>query len=149
MDQTIRQECGFTLLELLIVFFLISVILGISTVYFANSLPGSRFNAAVREMTSVIRHARILARTAGEEKVLNIDMDAGSYALEGREPKMLPPDVTVKIEDPFAGELIRGVYRLTFRPLGAMEGGSIILSGAKRKVVIEMDPIAGVVAVRQ
>lgn len=142
------NERGFTLLELLIVIFLISLMLGISTVYFANSLPASRFKATVREMSSVMRHARVLARSSGEDRVLLIDMDAGSYAIEGAVAKTLPRDIKVKVMDPFEGELGSGIYRLVFRPMGAMDGAGIILSGPKRSATIELDPIVGAVVVK-
>ncbi|MBI5639768.1 MAG: prepilin-type N-terminal cleavage/methylation domain-containing protein, partial [Nitrospirae bacterium] len=110
------NRAGFTLLELIIVMFLITLILAISTVFFAATLPSSRFNSTARDMASTIRHARTLSKLKGEEQVVFIDLDAHKYGIENLRSKDLSPDIDIRVDDPLAGEIIRGRYRLIFHP---------------------------------
>ncbi len=139
---------GFTLLELVIVLFLITLILGLSAVFFANTLPSARLNATAREMSATVRLARSLARIHGATQTMTIDLDAKDYGIEGRPSKTIPPDLTIKIIDPFTEEVTNGKYRFVFRSIGGAEGGTIVLSNSKRSVSIQMDPIIGVVVIK-
>lgn len=139
---------GFTLLELTIVLFLVSLMLGLSTVFFANILPSSRFDATVREMSSTIRFARSLAKINGERKTIIIDLDSGKYRIEGYAERGIPSDMGIKVKDPLSGEISTGEYKLVFNAVGDIAGGTIVLQDKKRTVDIEIDPVIGAVAVK-
>ena len=140
-----EKQKGFTLLEIIIVLVLISLILGLSSVFFAGFLPSAKLNATGREISAVIRHARSLARTTMDRQAVLLDLDNRSYSIEGQAARNIPPEVLVKVVDPASGEIMRGKYRIVFYPSGEMEGGTIILSGRKKVIKIDMDPITGVV----
>lgn len=142
------QNNGFTLLELIIVLFLIMLILSISTVFFANTMPSNRLNATVREMSAAIKHARSLAQIAGEKQTITIDLDSKYYGIDGRMSKDIPPDITVKVIDPFSGEKLNGKYLIVFHTTGNVEGGKIVLSNNKRTVSIQIDPVVGSVVIK-
>ena len=142
------RRAGFTLIELIIVLFLISLMFGMSAVYFANRLPSSRFNSLVREISATVRHARSLARISGERKTLTIDLDSGKYRIEGHDEKGVPSNIIIKIKDPLSGEINKGTYRFFFNAAGDIKGGTIVLQYKKRTVDIEMDPIVGAVVVK-
>jgi general secretion pathway protein H len=139
---------GFTLLELIIVLFLITLILGLSTVFFANILPSSRFNATIRDITATIRYARSLAKIHGERQTITIDLDSKKYGIEGRGAKDIPSDIHIKVVDPLLGEIYNGKYKLVLDPIGGVEGGTIILWNNKRTVSIQIDPIVGSVVIK-
>lgn len=139
---------GFTLLELIIVIFLITLILGLSTVFFANTLLSSRLNATVREMSATIRHARSIAQINSETQVVSIDLDSRSYGIEGRGNKSIPSGINIKIMDPFSGEVHNGKYPIVLYAAGGIEGGTIVLSDNRRSVSIQLDPIVGAVVVK-
>ena len=143
-----KTNNGFTLLELIIVLFLTTLILGISTIFFANALPSSRLKATAREMAATIRYAKHLATIKGENQTLTIDLDSRSYGIEGRGYKSIPSDINVEIRDPYSGEIFRGKYLIAFNTLGAIEGGTIILSTKKKSVTIQLDPIVGSVVIK-
>ena len=128
---------------------MITLIVGLVPVFYAKALPSSRLNAAAREMSALIRYARSLARIHGEQQVLTIDLDSGHYGIEGRAPKSIPPDVGIKVVDPFTGEVQRGQYRLIFQSPGGMPAGIIALWNNKREVKIELDPVVGAVVIKQ
>jgi prepilin-type N-terminal cleavage/methylation domain-containing protein len=144
-----NKNSGFTLLELIIVLFLISLITGMSTVFFANTLPSHRFNATVREFVAGVRYARSLAQARGENETISIDLDSRKYTMPGRAEKTLPPDVNIKAVDPLSGEITTGRYQLLFPAFGGAEGGTIVLWDKKRVAAISLDPVVGTAVIRQ
>ncbi len=143
--QVKRTHKGFTLLEIIIVLFLVTLIMGLSAVFFSNFLPSVKFNAAGREMTAMIRHTRSLARMNMVSQTFVIDLDNKTYGIEGLDTKHIPQESSVKVIDPFAGEITKGKYSIIFHPAGSMGGGTIILSTRKKALRIDMDPITGAV----
>jgi prepilin-type N-terminal cleavage/methylation domain-containing protein len=138
-----RTEGGFTLLELIVVLFLITLIAGLSTAFLGNALPAGKFNSTVRGIATTIRHARALAQTKGEEQTVVIDLDSKKYGIEGRGEKDLAPGTEIMIIDPFSNEINEGVYRFVFPAFGGSEGGTIVLNDQKRKARIDIDPVTG------
>ena len=141
---------GFTLLEVIIVLFLISLIMGLSALYFAHTLPTSKFSASARELAATIRYARTLAMIEGKIKALNIDLDAKRYGIEGRGSKSLDSGTAIMVLDPSVGdgEVLKGIYQLIFWPSGGVEGGTIVLVSGNKKIIIGLDPVVGSVVVK-
>lgn len=148
MDRMNANRDGFTLLEVIVVLTLITLILGLSTLYFAGLLPGARFDATGREITAVIRHARTLARMNMQTQRVLFDLDGKTYGFEGEDARAIPPHVAIRIDDPVLGEIRQGKYRFVFHPSGGMEGGAIFLTGGKKRLRIDLDPITGAVMIR-
>jgi len=141
------NRSGFTLLELIIVIFLITLMVGLSGVFFANSLPSGRFNATTREIASTIRQARHLAQLNGQKQVITINMDSKSYAIEGRGEKKLPSGIHLKVIDPLAGEITSGNYRMAFHVTGNT-GGTVVIWNDAGAAQINVDPVAGAVIIK-
>ena len=139
---------GFTLLELTIVLFLITLILGLSAVFFAGTLPTNRLNAAAREISATIRYARSLSMISGQHQTLAIDLGSKRYGIEGRGHKDIPSDIDIKVIDPLYGEMRNGSYRLEFQPSGGGQGGTIVLWNKKREIRIELDPVIGAAVIK-
>lgn len=144
-----RSRCrGFTLLELLIVIFLATLILSLSAAFFANTLPSAKLNAAARDLSATVRHARALAQINGESQAVTIDLDARKFGMEGRVTKGIPADVNIKITDPFYGEVFKGQYTIVAYNTGAVSGCTIDLWNKKRTVRIQTDPVVGAVMIK-
>ena len=143
------RKNGFTLVEVIMVLFLITLILGLSAFFFTGFLTSAKFNAAGRELTATIRHARSLARMKMESQTVVIDLDSRAFGIEKGEWKYLPQDCLISIMDPLAGEIIRGRYPIVFQPAGGMGGGTIVLSRGKKVIRIELDPITGAAMIRK
>jgi general secretion pathway protein H len=139
---------GFTLLELLIVLFLITLMLGLSTIFFANTLPSAKLNATAREISATLRHAKDLALINGQEQTVTIDLDSKYYETEGISHKNIPSSINIKVIDPLLGEIRNGKYPFVFDATGGMEGGTIILSARKKTVRIQLDPVVGSVVIK-
>ncbi|PKN35748.1 MAG: hypothetical protein CVU61_02690 [Deltaproteobacteria bacterium HGW-Deltaproteobacteria-19] len=140
-----KMKKGFTLLEIIIVLFLITLIAGLSSTHYANLLPAVKFNAVTREMMSTIKHARNLAKANNETTILTIDLDNKKYNIEGLAVKEIPKDVNVKIVDPDRGELFKGKYLMYFYAGGVADGGTVVMWNHKRKRSIQLDPILGAI----
>lgn len=140
---------GFTLIELMVVLVIIMAVFGLSSVFFASSLPSARLGSTGRELSATLRYARLLAREEGRSKKVAIDLDRGRYMIEGIQTKNIPEGVSVRITDPVSGEITRGGYSFTFHEYGMAEGGDITLSTKKRSLRIELDPVLGAVVIKR
>jgi general secretion pathway protein H len=142
-DREKRSSGGFTLLELLIVLFLAVLIVGMGFIAMMNRLPSARLDAATREISATMRHARALARAGMVKQTVLLDLDGGSYGIGGKPSRRIPEEVTMKVEDPVAGEVEKGSYCLTFSPSSGISGGAVTLEAGGRRVLIRPDPVAG------
>lgn len=142
------KDKGFTLLELIIVMFLIGLTLSLVAVLFSNSLPSSKFSATTREIVASIRHARTLAQLRGEKQTLTIDMEAHKYGIDNVTSRDIPPGISIKVVDPLQGDVQTGKYQFDFPPTGGTQGGTIVLWNSKKTVKIELDPIVGSAVVK-
>jgi general secretion pathway protein H len=145
----IKRARGFTLLELLIVMFLITLILALSTISFVNSLPAGRFHATVRELAATIRHAGHLYRQSGRKQVVSIDIDNKKYGIDGREAKNIPSGVNVRVVDLLEEEITEGTFKIVFSITESPGGGEIVLWDEKREAKIKIDPVVGAVTVKR
>ncbi|HMK43693.1 MAG TPA: prepilin-type N-terminal cleavage/methylation domain-containing protein [Dissulfurispiraceae bacterium] len=143
-----ENQSGFTLMEMMIVLFIIALTAGIVGVSFTRALPSSRLDATVREMAAAFKQLRAQAMITGERRVLVYNLDARQYGPEGQAARQWPDDVTVTITDPVQGDAVRGEYRFVFHATGASEGGTVVLSTAKKTMLLGVDPIVGAIALR-
>jgi prepilin-type N-terminal cleavage/methylation domain-containing protein len=143
-----KHDTGFTLLEVIIVVFLMVLVLGLATVFFARTLSSSKLNATAREMSATIRSAKSFAEIHGEKQIISIDLDSKSYGIEGKKSKRIPSSVAVKVLDPLTGEIANGKYQIILNAFGGIEGGTIVLSQDKRSVSIAPDPVVGSVMIK-
>ena len=142
------REKGFTLLEVIIVITLVVLILSFTTLFFGNALPGARLNSAARELSAMMRYAKILAQNNGEPQTVLINLDTGRYGIEGIQTRNIPEGINIRVTDPVTGEVSRGNYAVLFHESGIAEGGTITLWNAKRTLNIEIDPIVGSVILK-
>jgi prepilin-type N-terminal cleavage/methylation domain-containing protein len=139
---------GFTLLELIIVLFLVTLIIGLTTVYFFTALPSNKLNATARSISATIRQARALSQIQSERKVVTIDLDSRKYGIEGLGFRDIPSDISIKVTDPIAGEIIQGQYLFVVQPGGGIEGGIIHLWTLKKEIRLQTDPVTGTTAIQ-
>ncbi len=143
-----KRNDGFTLLELMVVLFLTTLVLGLSAIFFAGTSPTSRLNAAARELSATMRYARSLSMNSGQRKTVALDIDAKRFGVEGGRSRELSSGIDMKVIDPLYGDVRRGVYRLEFEPDGGMPGGTVVLWNKKREVRIALDPVVGAAVIR-
>lgn len=127
---------------------LVTLIIGMATVFFANTLTSSTFNATIQDVATTIRHARSLAQIHGERKAVTIDLDSKTYWIDGRNAREIPSDIQIKIIDPLYGDIFEGKYQIVSNAMGGVQGGTIVLWNEKKTVTIQPDPIVGSVVVK-
>jgi len=134
---------GFTLIEILVVLILISLILGMSVVYFAGTLPKARQRAAAGEIVSAIKYTRSLAVLKNERQMLIFDLDAGHYGIVGRASKEIPNEMRLIIieSDINADPVSRGRYSLYYDSAGTNNWEQISLIRGDRIIRIKADPV--------
>jgi prepilin-type N-terminal cleavage/methylation domain-containing protein len=134
---------GFTFIEIMVVVFLMSLIVGITTIYFANTLPSARHRATARELAATIKYARNLAYAKNEKQFINIDLDAKSYSLQGREAKSIDRSIALTVYEANANtDAIRnGKYIISYDTSGGSDWSSIALTRGERVITIKADPI--------
>jgi general secretion pathway protein H len=145
----VSEADGFTLLELMIVLFLAMVMMGMGIIAMVGRLPAAKLDATVREMSAMIRHSRILAKVQGEEQAIVVDLDAQSYGFEGKNPRRIPEEIRLKIDDSLTGDANQGIHRMVFSPFGGVDGGTVVLSTGQRSISIKPDPVMGFVINRK
>jgi prepilin-type N-terminal cleavage/methylation domain-containing protein len=143
-----KNSQGFTLIELTIVLFLGTLLLGLTTLFFAQTLASGRLTATARELSATIRKARSLARVSDTQQVLTFDLDGREYGLSGHPPKKVPAQLALRIVDPYQGEIRTGKYQLLVNSHRGLEGGTFYLSSKKRTIQVQLDPIVGSVVIR-
>lgn len=72
---------GFTLLELLIVVFIISIVLGLSMPVFRKTFSDMKLNASAQDIVSLLRYAQERSIVEGAIFRLNLDTAKGEYWL--------------------------------------------------------------------
>ncbi len=132
---------GYTLMEVMLVVFLIVLILSIATVFLANSLPKAGLRATGREMAATIKYAKYLAKANNDRQLFDIDLDSKTYAVRGRETKKIPSDIVITVVDANLDAIRNGRFSIVFDALGGNDWQSIILNRGDKKITIAMDPI--------
>lgn len=140
---------GFTFIEVMIVVLLMSLIVGISTIFFANTLPSAKHKAAARELAATIKYARHLAFVKNEKQIINIDLDAKSYSIKGREIRSIPSEISITVyeNNVNANPVREGKYIISYDTTAGSDWSSIELARGKKVITIKSDPImvAGIV----
>jgi prepilin-type N-terminal cleavage/methylation domain-containing protein len=143
------SSSAFTLIEVIVVMALMALVTGLGAVYFAGNVGSSRVARSARDVAGTIRYGRALAAESGEARFVVFNLDSRSYAIEGRQPKVLPADIAMRVVDQLRGELSRGTHSMRLLPSGGVEGGTIVLQKGRSIVNIYPDPVVGVTVVKQ
>ena len=133
---------------MIVVVFLIILIAGLASVFFARNLSSGKLSATARELSATIRYARSLAQIKGEKQTVTIDLDAKAYTMTARGTRTIPSGITIKVIDPLLGEVQREKYDIVLNDSGSVQGGTVVLSDGKRSMSIQPDPIIGTVIVK-
>jgi hypothetical protein len=134
---------GFTLLETIMVLFLLSFVLGLAAVHFADRIPSAKLDATARELLATMKYAKSLARLHHEEKTVAVDLDRKMFGIDGMAVRNVPSEIGMKIVDPYAGEILAGRHDFVFHASGGVDGSMIVLSNGTRMRSIHLDPVVG------
>ncbi len=142
-------EEGVTLLELVIVIFVMALAMGVSYPMLSRGTAAFHLRATGRDVLNTLRYAREKAITQQQRMLITVDMEAQKVVLsdelgDGSRVLTLPRDV--RIHQVFlAGQELRNVpLVIHFMTNGSSENAEIVLMSDKGGTVrVVTDPITG------
>jgi prepilin-type N-terminal cleavage/methylation domain-containing protein len=145
---------GFTLIELVIVTMIIGIMSAVAAPRFAESLTRYRVEAAARQLRSDLAEARLRAKTASADQVVQFDDAAESYTLVGV-PDMDHPNQDYRIllisrfKAAIASADCGGDAELTFDGYGRPDSGAqvVVQCGVQQRTVV-VDAETGLAAIQ-
>lgn len=140
---TLRLNKGFTLLELIVVLFI--VVLGFSVVgiNLSSGNDATGLKVAARDIVSALRFARGEALISHQETTVTLDLAENTYTVSGRDkiysiPKAI--DITVVTAQ---SEMTEGQGSIRFFADGSSTGGRITLELGKAAWQIDINWLTG------
>lgn len=136
-----RRTRGFTLVELLVVFAIVALLMGVMPMAFDRLRDGAAYRDTVRAMASDMRAARHRAAVEGRSLSFVVDLDQRAFRIsDARAWQPVPPSLRVRAAG--AGGEMQGAGNavIRFLPGGSATGGSIDViraSGAGTRLRVE------------
>jgi general secretion pathway protein H len=134
---------GFTLLELVVVLFVVSLVAAVVLPSFA-AFGENKLRSEAREMASILRYMNDSAVSRKETFPLRFDLDKNMVSWKGPEGEK-----TKNYEDMIAvitqstGTVSKGELTLFFEPLGIRQNLSVHMSRGDRTMTITLNHLSG------
>lgn len=138
-----KHLMGFTLLELIVVIFILSLVAGIVMPSFYRFAEGE-LRSEARKMASLLRYLNDNAISKKESFFIrfNLDDKTVSWSIpDGERSDSI--DTLFSVSTPSAGELLSGEIALFFGPLGLQEHLTVVLRDNNRTESVSFNPLSG------
>lgn len=139
---TARQ--GFSLLELLLVLFILSLLMGISAPLLIHPLDAARLDRAQREVLSALRFSR--SKAINTQQVITFSLDARAGVMRTGEDERrisLPDDATLGIQVPPSEQLSAHEHAARFYPDGSATEMTLSFQRGGQVSRIRVDALTG------
>lgn len=134
-----RQQ-GFTLVELLVVFAIGALLVGLAPMAFGKLRESSQYRDTLRTLVGELRQARQLAITRGTEVRFQMDLARRQFGLQGTPQRVVPRPLQVRAIVGNTELTPNQVAGILFLPDGGATGGSFDLlrpSGTGTRVRVD------------
>lgn len=141
------RRAGFTLLELIVVLFVISLVMALVLPSFGR-LGERRLKSEAREMASILRYMNDSAVSRKETFLMRFDLDDGMVYWKGPDgEKRRKFDDITGVTTQSRGKVSKGEITLFFEPLGIQENLSVHMSRDKKDMTITLNHLSGKVKI--
>jgi prepilin-type N-terminal cleavage/methylation domain-containing protein len=139
---------GFTLFELIVAIFIISLVLAVVFPSFAV-FGENRLKAEAREMASILRYMNDSASSRKETFVIKFDLDKNSVFWKGPDGEKTKgfEDLT-GVTTQANGTVNKGELTVFFDPLGIKENLSVHMHRDKKNVTVTLNHLSGKVKIK-
>ena len=149
MRHSLRQNAGFTLLELIIVLSIVVLGFGVIAVNMSAGDDSMALKAAARDLASGLRYVRSQSIILHTQATLDFNLSDNTYLLTGQDKRYnIPKDIDVTVKTAQT-ELEDGVASLKFFPDGSSIGGRITLEKNKLSQEININWLTGHVSIKE
>lgn len=139
----IRNNKGFTLVEIMVVMVIIALIMGMVATSLSSSVSAAEARAATRKLVASLRYTRARAIIDKSEKVFQVNTEERSYQAPGRKQVKLPEGVDVTITTARSEITSEDVAGIRFFPDGGSTGGHIELTVNDREYRVNIAWLTG------
>lgn len=136
-------QSGMSLLEMVLVIALVAVVALLTATSMGSGAEGRQLRAAIREVSTALRHARTQAIVQGREQQFRIDPAAHRWEGAGGRSGSLPADLRLRFVGAAQLQPSAGVGVIAFHPDGGSSGGRIELRGPRAGWQLEVNWITG------
>ncbi len=143
------RQHGFTLIEVIAVLVLIAVVVGSIAFSFSKSLGGAKIRSSVKDVVAALRYTRGQAIVKGEEKALEVDVEARTYQAPDKNPVTLPEGLDMKLLTAQSELTEDGKGRIRFYPDGSSTGGRVTILRDTKEWRVEVAWLTGEVRLEE
>ncbi len=140
----IKPTQGFTLLEILVVFAIISLLLAIVPPLLPGVIASTNVKSAARELAASLKHVRSQAIDRQKETTLILNIEKNNYLINKKSRNLkIPEDASLSLITAKSEQLSEHEGQIRFFPDGSSTGGQIKLAHAKREYLIDVHWLTG------
>ena len=144
-----RRQCGFSLIEMIVVVVLIAATTALAASVMTAGLPGQQLRGASRELAAQLRYARAQAIVSGQSQVFSIDARTREWQGPNRRHGQLPRQINILATGAKIEQRHSDVATIRFFPEGAATGGRIVLWRDQAAWQIDVEWLTGEVSVKR
>lgn len=143
-----RGKGGFTILELLVVIFLVSLMTALALPSF-SVIGESRMQSDAKKLASILRYLNDSAISSKEALMLKVDFREKLLKYKGPDGERVETIANISaLELQTKGMVSEGEIILFFNPTGAAEAFSFILKDDEKTVTVSFEPLSGRVKIQ-
>ena len=141
-----RRRAGFTLVELMVVLFILSILAALAAPSFSRTIVSARLRASAAEVRATFARARSLAVAGARERSVVFDLEKGEYGLDNEATRRGFPDPVRLSGVRLAGEGKERVdARVRFYPDGTADEAEVsVTSGDDGTLRVTVEPLTGI-----